>query len=167
MTGDMAMRDHELLHAYHDGELTRFERWKFERRLRRSPELQRELAALRRLQGELRALDAGPAGPDLWRGVAQRLPALDRNRAGSRGAGRNWAWWLTPLGAAAAATAVVWVVVYGGFWSSAPARGGVVRWLDSGGRSVLVLDDDPDSTIIWVLDSATEGAARGGPRDVV
>jgi hypothetical protein len=31
----------------------------------------------------------------------------------------------------------------------------------------MVLDDDPDTTIIWVLDGATEGAARGGPSDVV
>jgi anti-sigma factor RsiW len=171
MTGDAAMNgDQELLHAYHDGELTRFERWKFERRLRVSPDLQRELAALKRLKRELRKLESASPEPDVWGGVAQRLPALDRNRVEARAGregGRHWAWWLTPLGAAAAATAVVWAVVYGGFWGDAHARGGVVRWIDSGGRSVLVLDDDPDTTIIWVLDSAAEGAARGGPLDVV
>jgi len=31
----------------------------------------------------------------------------------------------------------------------------------------MVLDDDPDTTIIWVLDGAMEGAARGGRSDVV
>ena len=41
------------LHAYHDGELSGFARWRFERRLRRSPELQRELAALTRIGEEL------------------------------------------------------------------------------------------------------------------
>jgi anti-sigma factor RsiW len=171
MTGDAVMNgDHELLHAYHDGEMSRLERWKFERRLRGSPELQRELASLRRLKKELRRLDSDSAQPDVWGGVAQRLPALDLDRAESaaaRGSRRHWAWWLTPLGAAGAAAAVVWAVVYGGFWQDTHPHGGVVRWIDSGGRSVLVLDDDPDSTIIWVLDSATEGAARGGPRDVV
>ena len=34
------------LHAYHDGELRGFARWRFERRLARSPELRRELEAL-------------------------------------------------------------------------------------------------------------------------
>ena len=158
-----------LLHAYHDGELKPLARWRFERRLRRSPELQRELAALRALQGGLRTLDADADEPELWSGVAQRLPAAGARPAATRAGagGHGLAWWLTPLGAAAAATAVVWAVVYGGFWTDPRAAGGVVRWIDSGGRSVLVLDDDPDTTIIWVLDSATEGAARGGPRDVV
>lgn len=164
------MTEHEtLLHAYHDGELSPLARWRFERTLRRSPELQRELAALRALQGGLCTLDADADEPDLWHGVAQRLPAGGTRpaRAGVAAGGHGLIWWLTPLGAAAAATAVVWAVVYGGFWSTTRASGGVVRWIDSGGRSVMVLDDDPDTTIIWVLDSAMEGAARGGPRDVV
>lgn len=171
MTGVMAMKaEHEtLLHAYHDGELSPLARWRFERTLRKSPELRRELAALRALQGGLRTLDADAEEPDLWRGVAQGLPAADERPAEARGEaqGHSLVWWLTPIGAAAAATALVWAVVYGGFWTHTRAAGGVVRWIDSGGRSVLVLDDDPDTTIIWVLDSATEGAARGGPRDVV
>ena len=35
----------EELHAYHDGELRGFARWRFERRLFRSAELRRELAS--------------------------------------------------------------------------------------------------------------------------
>jgi anti-sigma-K factor RskA len=160
-----------LLQAYHDGELSALARWRFERQLRRSPALRQELAALRALRADLRSLDGTAATPDLWSGIERRLPGVRRSSAGARSegaSGRRWTWWLTPLGAAAAATAVAVAVSYGGFWSPAPATGGVVRWIDSGGRSVMVLDDDPDTTIIWVLDSsATEGAARGGPLDVV
>ena len=43
------------------------------------------------------------------------------------------------------------------------APGGVVRWMDSGGRSVMVQEDDGQTgaTVIWLLDGATEGASRG------
>ena len=50
------------------------------------------------------------------------------------------------------------------------APGGTVRWVDSGGQSVLVLDDaEADVTIIWLLDEddAVEGAAQGGSGEVV
>jgi anti-sigma factor RsiW len=167
----MHVTSEERLQAYHDGELTALARWRFERQLRRSPALQRELAALRALRADLRTLDATASSPDLWSGIEGRLPEVRRSNAdaGTGAAhGRRWTWWLTPLGAAAAATAVAVAFFYGAFGSPAPVSGSVVRWIDSGGRSVMVLDDDPDTTIIWVLDSgATEGAARGGPRDVV
>ncbi|MGH0028210.1 MAG: hypothetical protein ACQGVC_00340, partial [Myxococcota bacterium] len=67
----------------------------------------------------------------------------------------------------AATAAVAMVALYVGLWPEAPAAsGGVVRWIDSGERSVMVLDDQPDTTIIWVLDGATtEGAWIGGTRD--
>jgi hypothetical protein len=42
-----------------------------------------------------------------------------------------------------------------------------VRWIESDDGNVMVLDDDPDTTIIWVLDGSVEGAARGGSIDVV
>ena len=47
-------------------------------------------------------------------------------------------------------------------------QGGVVRWLDAGGRSVMLLEDDEDSgvTIIWMLEDATEGASKGGEHEV-
>lgn len=160
----------ELLHAYHDGELSALARWRFERTLRRSPALQRELATLRSLRGALQGLDAEAAAPDLWDAIAPRLPgagARGREAVRERGAGRGLVWWLAPIGAVAATAAAVLAVFYGGWFAGPPAAGGTLRWIDSEGRSVMVLDDDPDTTIIWVLDGATEGAARGGRSDVV
>ena len=172
MTGEhdaMSGSNDELLHAYHDGELSRLGRWRFERTLRHSPALQRELASLRQMRGALQALDGTADAPDLWESLRPSLAgarAKARDGAISEGRGRGIIWWLAPLGAAAATAAVV-LAVYGGFFASSPATGGTLRWIDSEGRSVMVLDDDPDTTIIWVLDGAMEGAARGGRSDVV
>lgn len=173
MTGEhdaMSGSNDALLHAYHDGELSRLGRWRFERALRRSPSLQRELASLRQMRGALQALDAEADAPDVWASLRPRLTgaraqARARVEAGDRG--RGIVWWLAPIGAAAATAAIVLAVVYGGFFTRSPVGGGTLRWIDSEGRSVIVLDDDPDTTIIWVLDGATEGAARGGRSDVV
>ena len=159
----------EMLHAYHDGELSGFARWRFERRLRRKPALQAELERLGALRDLLRSRDAAEPAPDLWDTIALRLPAADAERQEGRAeaAGSSGLlWWLKPVGAVAATVAVAMVAVYGGFWQEAPvATGGVVRWIDSGERSVMVLDDDPDTTIIWVLDGVAEGAWIGGRRD--
>lgn len=174
MTGEPTTgngRNEELLHAYHDGELSGVRRWRFERRLRREPALRRALSGLRSLREQLQALEAGAPTPDVWEVVARRLPAADARRAEAatraQTAGRGLGWWMAPLGAAVATAAVVLMVVYGGFWPKPQVTGGVVRWIDSGDRSVMVLDDDPDTTIIWVLDGAVEGATRGGRSDVV
>ena len=59
-------RTADLLHAYRDGELSGFARWRFERLLRRSPELQRELAALSRIGDWVRDAHTESPGPDLW-----------------------------------------------------------------------------------------------------
>jgi anti-sigma-K factor RskA len=175
MTGEPnAMREgiEVLLHAYHDGELSGLARWRFERELRRSPALQRALAGLRGMREQIREIDAADPTPDLWDAIALRLPAADARRAGARdelvaARGRRLIWWLTPIGAAAAAAAVVLAVLYEGYWSARPASGGTVRWIESDDGNVMVLDDDPDTTIIWVLDGSVEGAARGGSIDVV
>lgn len=161
------------LHAYHDGELSGLSRWRFERELRRSPTLQRELADLQGLGELLRRHDAEASTPDVWDSIALRLPAADARRAEGEGApataawGARASWWLRPVGALAASAAVVATVVFGGFLEEAAAPGSVVRWIDSGNRSVMVLDDQPDTTIIWVLDGATEGAVWGGRREQV
>jgi len=160
-----------MLHAYHDGELSGFQRWRFERALRRSPGLRAELDSLSALGRLLRDQDAGEPSPDLWGAIALRLPAVDARRAEAAEAPPVWSlpsWWIKPIGAVAATAAVAMVAFYGGFFAEAPAAaGGVVRWIDSGERSVMVLDDDPDTTIIWVLDAATDGAWIGGRRDEV
>jgi len=164
---DDIRRDEARLHAYHDGELRGFARRRFERALRRSSGLRRELGEIAAIGDSLRAYDAGTATPDLWDDIALRLPALDARRAeGGSSAGRSEGlfWWLKPIGAVAATAAVALVVAYGGLFTTTPATGGAVRWIDSGDRSVMVLDDEPGTTIIWVLDGAVEGASRGGSR---
>ena len=67
-----------------------------------------------------------------------------------------------PADAAAAAAAVVAAVAAGLFvWpAGTPPPGGSIRWLDAGDRSIMVVEDDADATIIWLLDSPSEGAQR-------
>jgi hypothetical protein len=149
-----------LVHAYRDGELSRLARWRFERRLRRSSALRRALAEIERTGAWVRAGRTEVPGPDLWEAVARRLPASDAERGQSRlssGLGRL-AWPAAVVAAAGAAAAIV--LGWPARWESAP--GGVVRWIDSGGRDVIVLESDPDTTIIWVLGSPGPEAARGG-----
>ncbi len=159
----------QALQAYHDGELRGLARWRFERRVRRSPALRRELAGLARLGDLVRESEVQGRGPELWERIEQRLPALDARRAEveprlGRLAPDSW---LRPLGAVAVAAAAVVAVIVGVTGEPAP-QGGVVRWLDAGGRSVMLLEDDEDSgvTIIWMLEDATEGASKGGVHEV-
>lgn len=171
---ELDTRRGEEVSAYHDGELSGLARWRFERRLRREPELRRELAALARLSQLVRVGEGRAAEPDLWDRIEQRLPAVDARRralereAGER-AGRGLRW--RPLGAVAAAAAVALFAVYVAWEERGPGAGapgsqaGAVRWMDSGGRSVMVIEE-PGMTVIWMLDDAAEGAARGGAREV-
>jgi anti-sigma factor RsiW len=164
-------KDEARLHAYHDGELSRLARRRFERRLRRSPQLRRELETLSQIGAQLREIDAEEAAPDTWDQIAPRLRAIDSRRPqlGARAPSRVWAAWpwpMRPAGVLAVAAAVV-AVALGLLWPEAAERGRVVRWIDGGGRSVMVLDDDPDTTIIWMLDGFAEAASRGGVRDEV
>ncbi len=158
----------EDLHAYYDGELRGLARWRFERRLGRSPALRRQLDALASLGGLVRETEGAAAAPELWDRIAQGLSAIDAQREEARQQG-GAAWiWLRPAGVLAAAAAVAAAVYLGRFEAAAP-HAGVVRWLDSGGRAVLVLEEDAENevTIIWMLDEAVEGARRGGEREVV
>ena len=63
------------LQVYHDGELGRFSRWRFERRLGASEALARELADLELMGSLVREHDAEADSPDLWGAIAARLPA--------------------------------------------------------------------------------------------
>jgi anti-sigma factor RsiW len=164
-------REEAKLHAYHDGELSGLARRRFERRLRGSPQLQHELQSLADIGVQLREIDADAEAPDLWEQLAPRLRAIDARRqqpaadAPSR-SGLVWSWLWRPAGVVAAATVVVAIAV-GLLWPEAAERGRVVRWIDGGGRSVMVLDSDPDTTIIWMLDGVAEAASRGGVRHEV
>ena len=112
--------------------------------------------------------EARASEPDLWDRIEQRLPALDARRAEAAQPTRAaLAWWLRPVGAAAV-VAVALLAVYAGWFGSPAPQVGVVRWMDSEGRPVMVLEADAeaDVTIIWLLEDVAEGAARGGSREV-
>jgi anti-sigma factor RsiW len=168
---DDRQREEDLLHAYHDGELSGLARHRFERQLRRQPALRAELSALSGLGERLRALDAEGPSPDLWDDIALRLPAIDARKADStHPAPRrrfSLAWLLQPAGAYAAVAVAVLAVAAVLMWPKVPQPSRVVRWLDGGGRSVMVIDDVPRTTIIWVLDAPIDEASRGGGREVV
>jgi len=155
----------DLLQAYHDGELSRFARWRLERRLRRSPELQRELAALSRIGDWVRESQPEAPGADLWERIALRLPAIDARRADASAArqpGFGWLAWPSALASAAIAAVLAFQ------WLAPPTaptptvrKIGVVRWLDSGPRDVMVLQPEPDTTIVWVIGAPGTRLPRG------
>jgi anti-sigma factor RsiW len=154
------------LHAYHDGELGRFARWRFERHLDRSPGLRRELAELAFLGDLARDSEARAPEPDLWDPIALRLPAEDARRAEQEIPQKSRLWWIGPAGALTAAGLVAIALVFGS-GSSDTSEGGVVRWMDGGQRSVLILEEE-STTIIWILDEpGADAAAAGGLSEVV
>ena len=159
------------LHSYHDGELRGFARWRFERRLSRSPELRRELEALAQMRELVREGESRVTTPDLWEGLSRRLPPAegarparigDREAREGRGGFAPLAWLVRPLGAAAvgAAAALVFALISGD--NAAP---GVVRWIDSGDRNVMVLEGGEEVTIIWVLGDVSQPPREGGTGD--
>ena len=158
--------DEATLQAYYDGELGAWARWRFERRLERSPELRRELAALAALGDLVRESEAAVAAPDLWEEIARRLPAVDAERAEAAWAGRRPGLrerFLKPVGALVTAGALAAALAIA-LLTGETAPGGVVHWVDGGDRNVMVLDGEGDVTVIWVFDPVSEGASRGGLR---
>jgi anti-sigma factor RsiW len=143
----------ERLHAYHDGELRGLARWRFERRLARDPAMRQQLEVLAETGRLLREAAAEAAAPDLWEAIRLRLPALDAQRAEAAealAAPRSRLWALSPwvgVGVAAAALALAIGVEWGD--ASLP---GSVRWIDSRGTPLMVLQDDRKATIIWVIE---------------
>jgi anti-sigma factor RsiW len=180
---DAFERDQRDLNAYHDGELSGLRRWIFERRLARSPQLRAELEALKRVARWVQQLDAEPPRVDLWQNIAPRLSAVDaqsgkqrRERAEPRkrrAAPRGWREmdWLVaysrPIAAVAVSAALALALFLGIMEDAAPPIPGMIRWLDTGGRSVMVLEDQGDATIVWLLDVPEEGAPKGGSREAV
>lgn len=172
-------RDIERLHRYHDGEMSRLGRIGFERRLRRSPALRAELAALEQIAAsiEFAAAELAPQSvPDFWPAIRPALASVDTEvevasqrrvratvvRPGERG----FPFGLPGLAVGAAALAAVAVFVLRspggpptgpGSAAVAPVLArteGVVRYLDSGGAPVLVIEDDEsDMTIVWMMDA--------------
>jgi len=153
------------LHAYADGELSGFARWRFERRLRRSPGLQRELAEIARIGDWVRDAHADSTSPELWDRIALRLPAADARRAERAAGERPGLGWLAWPGAIASAV-VAAVLVSQWLTPPTPSRIGVVRWLDSGPRDVMVLEAAPDITIVWVIGPPGKRLPRGADERV-
>jgi len=169
-------RDQRDLNAYHDGELSGLRRWLFERRLARSPRLRAELEELERLARWIQALGPESAGVDLWDDIALRLPAIDAEsaeRRPRRAEPRDWRGmdWLAaysrPIAAVAVSAALALALFLGIMEDAAPPIPGMIRWLDTGGRSVMVLEDQGDATIVWLLDVPEDGAPEGGSREAV
>lgn len=163
---DDRWREAEALQAYHDGELSYWSRRRLQRQLARSPELRRELAELEALSGLVLESAADVVVPDLWAGIARGLAAIDAEKATAPAAGPGAAifdWLFRPAGAmlaaGVAAAALVMLLLSG---ETVPS--GVVHWVDSGTRNVMVLDGEGDVTVIWVFDPVGDGASRGGRR---
>jgi anti-sigma factor RsiW len=159
------------LYAYHDGELSALRRWRVRRRLSRDPDARRELEWLAESRALIQEHAAEASAPDLWDAIRAGLPAGSPGAAASSSPSTapvsvvsegiaSWlgAWWrwLAPALAAAAAAVALTFGLQGG---DAP-DGRSVRWLDPGGRAAMVLQDDREATIIWVLDAPNQVSGR-------
>jgi len=175
-------KSERALHAYHDGALSGHARRRFERSLERDPALGTELSLLREVGALAREIAGEAETPDLWDQIALRLPAEEVHRAEERAEreGRESGWrlqlsvrrWLRPVPLGAVAAAALMALLITRFWATPVAEnatGGVVRWVDSGNRSIMVIEDDGQigATLIWLLDGPAEGAARGGSHGTV
>jgi anti-sigma factor RsiW len=166
-------KDQLDLNAYHDGELRGLRRWMFERRLAHSTQLRAELEELKRVSQWVQAFDPQSARVDVWDHIALQLPAIDATR-GERRAGRD-AWlgmdWLAtysrPIAAVAVTAALALALFLGIMEDAAPPTPGMIHWLDTGGRSVMVLEDPGGTTIVWLLEAPEAGASEGGLREAV
>jgi anti-sigma factor RsiW len=159
-------RDREELHAYQDGELPFYRRWRVERRLARDAAARREVVSVAELGALLREQAAGQPTPDLWASVRARLATAPRpaplETEDALPARAPWlpAW----LGAGLAAAAVA-AVMASGMLAGDAAPVGSVRWIDANRKPVMVLKDDRDATIIWVIEKPQE--TSGGARDAM
>lgn len=166
MTDRVNGRDVEL-DAFRDGELSAWRRFWVARRVARDPALRRRLEAMERLGGLLREQAERMPVPDFWADVRARLATAPRPaplsapipHAPPAGARPVW------VGAAFAAIVVAGVMATSWLPGDAPHMSSL-RWLDSKGKPVMVLRDDPEATIIWVIDKPKRTTTAGG-RDAV
>jgi anti-sigma factor RsiW len=153
----------ELLHAYHDGELGALRRWRVRRWLATDPAARRELEALATLGEAVRQAQVAPPAPDVWAGIEGRLRSIDAERDVSESAvGSRLRLGSMFRPAAAGVVLAAAVVVFALFLGpEAPTKAGVVRWLDTHGQAVMVLDEG-DATIIWLMQPDADQAGRKG-----
>ncbi|UCE86065.1 MAG: zf-HC2 domain-containing protein [Deltaproteobacteria bacterium] len=163
----------DCLDAYHDGELAGLMRRRVERHLEHCSSCRREIAAASALGELLRESADAVMSPDLWSQIEPRLapvdaasgvaparsaPAVSWDRL--RGLVRPLPWLVRPV-AAAAAVALIVLVYWTGVGPEEAAGEGVVRWLDSYGNPVMLLEQ-PDATIIWLVDPVLDDVSMGG-----
>ena len=145
-------RDTRALYALHDGEASAWQRFLLRRRLARDPAAKRELGTISEIGALMRENAAEAPSPDLWEGIQARLPYAEAPVA-EAAAGRRSPLLPKALGAALATAAAVFALVF--FSGTSPVvdgmPGGAVEWLDAGERGAMVLQDDAEATIIWVL----------------
>ena len=72
-----------------------------------------------------------------------------------------------PLAAVAVTAALALALFLGIMEDAVSPTPGIIRWLDTGGRSVMVLEDQGDATIVWLLDALEDGISEGGSREAV
>jgi anti-sigma-K factor RskA len=160
----------EALHAYYDGELSRFARWRVKRRIARDPDARREFERWSRIGALLRESEAEAPAPDLWAGIEGRLRAVDATLEVPESVRRPWFASAAGLLRPAAAVAVVAGVAVAAalfFTSGPPPHPSVVRWLDTMGQPVMVLEQEDDATIIWLMDSGGDHVSRGRDHAVI
>jgi hypothetical protein len=155
---DLSAVEERNLHAYHDDQLGVVTRWWWRRRIARSPRLSEQLDQLVEVGDWVREADSPPT-LDLWDAIALRLPAIDAARADAPTDPSGLLRWagFRPVMAAAATAAVAVVVALVTVGGGSGQQAGAVRWLDTGGRSVIVLDNPEAATIVWLLESPGEG----------
>ncbi len=140
------------LQSAHDGELSPWRRLLMRRRLAREPAARQELERLQEIGELMREAASEAPVPDLWAGIQAQLPYLEAPRPAlperTFGLSGVPGWAGAGLAAAAVGLALALFVNLGP--SEVPMPGSV-QWLDSGGRATLVLQDDAEATIIWVL----------------
>jgi anti-sigma factor RsiW len=140
-----------LLDAYHDRELRLLQRWRVRRHVGRCPPCRSELAGIGAVREFVRASVPAPGTePDLWSGIAARLPRSAPAPAAARGRLPR----LAPAGVAlgAAALAALWLAPPGLLATREAVLSGVVQSINAYGRAVLVLEGPDDATIIWLMD---------------
>ena len=158
----------QRLMAYHDGELGRLRSTWMRWRIARSPELARELEGYAGLSRIVREAGDVPdiASDSLWPAISLELASVssragsEKAAADSRPALAGWGfgfWRPAGAGLAVLAAAGLWFALSGNPVSltpvpEAPFRGGL-RYLDTHGRPVVVVDEAEDVTIIWLMEA--------------
>lgn len=158
-------RVRQRLEAYSDGEFGVARRAWWARRIGRSVELRRELAMIEAASRVLRDHEREKISREdsVWSQVSMGLSAVDARMPTEKGR-PGWGLFGPPLAATAVATAalVLWLwaepepEISGSLARSLPVAGSL-RYLDTGGRSVLVVEDEPGLTIIWLMDEGGSG----------